>query len=195
MASSPAFPALASCSACPTLAPVAASVSRPSSTTWAWPSHPSPYSAPALQFPLWDARERLEAVHLRGGYVRNPGWRFSLSPPEVAFSLPPGLIPHTCHSSHRQLFPIITVFIFPSHSTLCLVSLYMFVYMHDCDLSMYANTYNETRQSMCLYVFVYMHDYDLCLVYSLGHQHCVAICGVPFLYNVFCFCLVDLFVD
>ncbi len=104
VASCSACPALASCSTCPTLAPVAASVSRPSSTTRSGPPHPSPYSAPALSFPWLEARERLEAVPLRGGSVRSPGPVSSHSPPEGAISLPPGLIyltPHTCAPTHH----------------------------------------------------------------------------------------------
>ncbi len=66
--------------------------------------HPSPYSAPALPFPWLEARERLEAVPLRGGSVRSPGPVSSHSPPEGTISLPPGLIyltPHTCAPTHH----------------------------------------------------------------------------------------------
>ncbi len=62
----------------------------------------------------------------------------------------------TCHSSHPQLFHIITVFIFPSHSPLCLAKLYVL---------------------LCI-----VKHSGLC---SRGHQHCVVFCGVPFRF-VFC---------
>ncbi len=65
------------------------------------------------------------------------------------------LTPHTCHSSHSQLFPIITDYLYHSLLPLCLVSLYMYVYMHDC---------------------------SLCWVCSLWHQHRVAVCGVFFFF-------------
>ncbi len=105
---------VASCSGCPALAPLAAFSSGPSSTTWAWPPHPFPYSAPALPFPWLEAWERLEAVPLKGGSVRSPGLASSLSPPEGTTSFPPGLInftPHTCLPTHHsQLVSICGLF-------------------------------------------------------------------------------------
>ncbi len=94
----------------PAPASLAAFSSGPSSTTWAWPPHPSPYSA--LPFPWLEARERLEAVPLKGGgSVRSPGPVSSLSLPEGATSLPPGLIP----SLHTPVHPLITSLHTPVH--------------------------------------------------------------------------------
>ncbi len=107
----PPGPAPASCSGCPALAPLAAFSSGPSSTTWAWNPHPSPYSTPALPFPWLEARERLEAIPLRGGSVRSPGPASSLSLPEGATSLPPGLIT----SLHTPVHPLITLLHTPVH--------------------------------------------------------------------------------
>ncbi len=50
--------------------------------------------------------------------------RWSLSPPPI-FPDSLALTPHTCHSSHSQLFPIITVY--HSLPPLCLVALYVYV--------------------------------------------------------------------
>ncbi len=98
----------------PALVPVAASVSRPSSTSWAWPPHPSPDSAPSLQFPLSDARERLEDVPLRGVVsgvqARRPPSYHQRSPSPFPLGLIYPHSTHLCtHSSHSQLVPIITV--------------------------------------------------------------------------------------
>ncbi len=97
-------PALPSCPAGPTLVPVAASVSRPPPTTWAWPPHPSPDSAPARQFPLSDARKRLEAIPLRGVVsgvqARRPPFHHQRSPsPFLLDSFI--LTPHTCAPTHH----------------------------------------------------------------------------------------------
>ncbi len=151
LVSCPAGPAPASCSGCPALAPLAAFSSGPFSTTWAWPSHPFPYSAPALPFPWLEAWERLEAIPLRGGSVIN-------------------FTPHTwLPTHHSQLVSICGLFIhltpipLPGEITLTL----------SCVLHWPALTW------ACLYLTVFMiWPISFCFVRS-GHY--VADWGVPFM--------------
>ncbi len=70
-------PALASCSACPTLAPLSAYSSRPSSTPWSWPTVPSPDPPPSHPPPrhfffvcVWSVWDSL----LKGGVVSRSCW-------------------------------------------------------------------------------------------------------------------------
>ncbi len=84
------------------------------------------------------------------------------SPPPV-FLDSMALIPHTCHSSHSQLFPITMDYLYTTLLLLCLVELYGLVYV-------YILLCSSSRSVPC----------------SLGHQYHFAFCGVPLCF-LFCF--------
>ncbi len=107
-------------------------------------SHPSP----AQLLPLLDDWERLEAIPLRGDYV--------ISPPEVAISLPPGLI--SLLSIHLSL---ITPSAVPHYHCLYI-------------------PFSLTTLPAISYSCMIVVNVESSVPCSLGHQHCVAVCGVPF---------------
>ncbi len=59
------------------------------------------------------------------GPCDDPSHHQSSPPPVFPDSL--ALTPHTCHSSHSQLFPVITDYLYHSLPPLCLVALYVYV--------------------------------------------------------------------
>ncbi len=59
------------------------------------------------------------------GPCDDPSHHQSSPPPVFPDSL--ALTPHTCHSSHSQLFPVITDYLYHSLPPLCLVALYAYV--------------------------------------------------------------------